>query len=291
MIRHSIQLASNQRQRAAKKAAAAGAATKSSVLMVLSKFKVYMHHLSCYPKVAYLPLLFVACGVYGYHSVRAEPVPCPPAAAQEENPFSDFKSLKKYLRACLTNIVVDIVAGKQVQKEGLSYLERMFKAKQVHSSLITLLKGGVKDSRFVDQSKRFGIDWIQYTITSAESKTTLKDLVSATFVRDRRVQQQGADLCKWFVVQPRSKEYTKEICQKACLRTETFDAMINQLKTGGSLASRSQEARQGLNAAFLSTMAQPDVSSGIMSKLVYRPLANTFTLGLYSYIASAEAAL
>jgi len=169
------------------KKAVVDAATKGSATMVLSKFKVYLQHLSYYPKVVYVPLLFAACGIYGYHSVRAEPLPCPPTEAQEENPFSDFKSLKKYLRACLTNIVVDIVAGKQVQKEGLSYLERMFKAKQVHQSLITLLKGAVKDSRFVDQSKRFGIDWIQYTITSAESKTALKGLVNSTFLRDRRV--------------------------------------------------------------------------------------------------------
>jgi|1048.fasta_scaffold157308_2 hypothetical protein len=85
----------------------------------------------------------------------------------------------------------------------------MFKSKQVHQSLITLLKGGVKDPRFVDASKRFGIDWIQYTITSSESKTALKELVSATFLRDKRVQDQATDLCKWFVAQPRTKEYTK----------------------------------------------------------------------------------
>jgi hypothetical protein len=34
------------------------------------KFKIFYQHLSSYPKVIYAPLLFFACGVYGYHSVK-----------------------------------------------------------------------------------------------------------------------------------------------------------------------------------------------------------------------------
>ena len=45
----------------------------------------------------------------------------------------------------ITNFVGDIVGSKLVQKEGISYLERMFKNKTVHDALIVLLKGGVKD--------------------------------------------------------------------------------------------------------------------------------------------------
>jgi len=63
----------------------------------------------------------------------------------------------------------------------------MFKNKQVHDALIVLLKGGVRDSRFVGDSKVFGIDWIAKTITSKESKDSLKELVSETFQKDSRV--------------------------------------------------------------------------------------------------------
>lgn len=42
----------------------------------------------------------------------------------------------------------------------------MFKNKQVHDSLIVLLKGAVKDERFVTESKSYGKDWIAHTITS-----------------------------------------------------------------------------------------------------------------------------
>lgn len=71
-------------------------------------------------------------------------------------------------------IVSEIVTSREVKKEGVSYLERMFKNKQVHESLIALLKGAIKDKRFVDDSKKFGIDWIQTTITATPTKDSLK---------------------------------------------------------------------------------------------------------------------
>jgi hypothetical protein len=80
-----------------------------------------------------------------------------------------------------------VVGSKEVKKEGLSYLERMFKSKGVHESLITLLKVGVKDQRFIEDSKRFGINWIEKTITAEKTKGALKRLVSETFCKDQRV--------------------------------------------------------------------------------------------------------
>lgn len=84
----------------------------------------------------------------------------------------------------ITSLLRDISGSKPVQKEGISYLERMFKNKTVHDSLIVLLKGAVRDRRFLDDSKVFGIDWIKYTVASQESKNALKDMVANTFVKD-----------------------------------------------------------------------------------------------------------
>jgi hypothetical protein len=60
--------------------------------------------------------------------------------------------------------VTDVIASKDVKKQGLTYLEKMFKNKQVHDALIVLLKGGVKDDRFVQDSKKYGVDWITSNI-------------------------------------------------------------------------------------------------------------------------------
>ena len=125
--------------------------------------------MASYPKVCYLPLLFFACGFYGYHSVKHTSVPYTPTvtdSANEEMPFANLDSFKKWLFSGITSLVGDIGSSKPVQKEGISYLERMFKDKNVHASLIVLLKGAVKDPRFVADSKIFGIDWIKHTILS-----------------------------------------------------------------------------------------------------------------------------
>ncbi len=71
-----------------------------------------------------------------------------------------------------------------MEREGISYLEKMFKNKRVHDALLVLLKGGVRDSRFVAESKTFGIDWISKTITAPKTKCALKELVSETFTKD-----------------------------------------------------------------------------------------------------------
>ena len=85
----------------------------------------------------------------------------------------------------------------------------MFKSKPIHDSLLILLKGAVKDNRFIDDSKIFGKDWIAKTIIAAPTKDALKDLVCETFKRDARVTKVAVDICKYFVSQPETKELTK----------------------------------------------------------------------------------
>ena len=207
--------------------------------LVFNKLKVYGQHLASYPKISYLPLLFFACGAYGFNSVETsqEPYTTIPLeeAAPRRNPISDFKTFKQWLKASLTSLVIEVVASGDVKKQGLSYLERMFKNKQVHESLIILLKGGVKDNRFVDDSKKFGIDWIAKTITAPKSKDSLKELVNETFVKDQRVIQESVNVAKYFVAHPQTKELSKQVFSAACLQKDTLDTLVNQMRVSGNI--------------------------------------------------------
>ncbi len=71
------------------------------------------------------------------------------AVSDKESPLSSVDTLKKWITDSAVEHISDVVASKDVQREGVSYLERMFKNKDVHSSLIYLLKNAVKDERFV----------------------------------------------------------------------------------------------------------------------------------------------
>lgn len=73
--------------------------------------------------------------------------------------------MKRWVVTSAIENITDVVAGDKIKKEGVTYLEKMFKNKQVHDSLIYLLKNGVKDDRFVSDSKVYGKNWITKTIT------------------------------------------------------------------------------------------------------------------------------
>lgn len=123
--------------------------------------------------------------------------------------MEDLAAFKKWIAAGIASLVGEIVGSKAVEREGISYLERMFKNKTVHEALLVLLKGGVRDSRFVAESKIFGIDWISKTITASKTKSALKELVSETFTKEQRVTQVACKVAKYFVSQPETKELTK----------------------------------------------------------------------------------
>ena len=106
----------------------------------------------------------------------------------------------------------------------------MFKNKQVHDALIKLLKGGVKDERFVTDSKEFGIDWITHTVTSNNVKTELKELVSETFTQEKRVINTSCDLLKFFVLHPDTKELTKDIFSRALLQSQVLSVIAQQME-------------------------------------------------------------
>jgi len=98
--------------------------------------------------------------------------------------LEDLTAFKKWIASGVASLIGEIVGSKPVEREGISYLERMFKNKVVHEALLVLLKGGVRDPRFVAESKTFGIDWISKTITAPKTKGALKELVSETFTKD-----------------------------------------------------------------------------------------------------------
>jgi hypothetical protein len=115
--------------------------------------------------------------------------------------ITDFIIFKRWVKAGVRSLAEEFVAmnTKEVKKQGLSYLERMFKNKQVHDSLIKLLKGTIKDERFVSDSKRFGIDWISKTITNPKTKLALRQLMVETFTKDTRVQREAVEVCRYLV--------------------------------------------------------------------------------------------
>lgn len=176
-----------------------------------------------------------AFGAFTAYSQRTSiPMQMPTAKIEESksdeekfSPIEGFMNFKKWVKSRVRALAEEIVAHntRDVKKQGLQYLERMFKNKQVHDALIKLLKGAIKEESFVKESKRFGIDWISKTITAPKTKQALKGLMAETFTKDTRVQKQAVEVCKYFVAQPETKRLTRELMSAAVLRPVSINAM------------------------------------------------------------------
>jgi hypothetical protein len=113
-----------------------------------------IRHIAGYPKIIYVPFLIVTSTAYGLLSVKKTKSPLlTPEMASNESPLTDINAFERWVVTSAIENITDIVASKDVKREGVSYLERMFKNSQVHDSLIYLLKNAVKDDRFVTDSK------------------------------------------------------------------------------------------------------------------------------------------
>lgn len=78
-------------------------------------------------------------------------------------------------------------ANQEIKKEGLTFLEKMVKNKEVHNSMLYLIKNSVKDKRFIKDSREYGIDLSQYAASRSEVRIESKELVVNAFTKDKRV--------------------------------------------------------------------------------------------------------
>jgi len=70
--------------------------------------------------------------------------------------------------------VGELLNDKEVNQEGLNFLSRLFVDPQTHEAAVILLKNVLKDPRFVDESKSFGVDLISSIISSSQSQEDFK---------------------------------------------------------------------------------------------------------------------
>ena len=119
--------------------------------------QVYFKFVSGYPRMVFIPMLLLTCTAYGLHSVKRSTIPRQIISPSvEETSLTDLASLKNWVIANSVSAVTDILAGPEVQKEGVRYLERLFMHKQLHTALLKLLNGAIQDKRFEHDSALFG---------------------------------------------------------------------------------------------------------------------------------------
>jgi len=72
------------------------------------------------------------------------------------------------------------------------------------------------------------------------------------------------------------------------LRPVALNSLNATLTAAGTAAAKTQETRLQLSKGVIESINKKEVSSELSSTLVYRPLYNSLSFGLYDYIASSS---
>ena len=87
----------------------------------------YFKFVSGYPRMVYIPMLLLTCTAYGLHSVKRSTIPRQVISPSlEDASLTDLASLKNWVITNSVSAISDVLAGPEVQKEGVRYLERLF---------------------------------------------------------------------------------------------------------------------------------------------------------------------
>ena len=82
-----------------------------------------------------------------------------------------------------------------------------------------LFKNNVKDRRFVEHAKEYGINMIKETVKTEECKEVTVELMARTFTRDPRIKSQAAvEVLKYFVNHPETTKIAAAFSTNAALR-------------------------------------------------------------------------
>ena len=183
---------------------------------------------------------------------------------------------------------MDVLPMQQAKKEGLTYLERLLKKGEVHDDLLVLIKGAIKDQEFVKDSKTFGKEWISHVVLTHEVKQASKDLVIETCVNEPRVVQESLNVLSYFVTHPRTKEIMKVFMSQVMTNDRVLPAACATLSEGGFTSIQSAAFREQYFQSSMETISKERVSEGIKNELVYKPMKNVLTLGLYDWLFGSE---
>lgn len=78
------------------------------------------------------------------------------------------------------SVVGRVLSDKEVERDGLNFLSKLFTEPQTHEAAVILLKGVLNDPRFVEEGRLFGVDLIVNVIRTPQVVEDFKQLVMVT---------------------------------------------------------------------------------------------------------------
>ena len=201
-------------------------------------------------------------------------------------PIAYSSLLKSTLQTWSIDCAKTVFNSRQVHREWQWWLNQAFQSSQTHDALLYLLLNGIKDRRFIDESIVYGKDLIKHAVVQDSVIQASKQMTVDVLINEPRVVSASLDLCKWFVQDAAVYEITKEFMKANCLRDDVYDVMMWQLACGScdglaGLSPDNTPVRNSMQQLGFDLLQEPAIMDEAKHNYLIKPLANTFTLGIY----------
>jgi len=87
----------------------------------------------------------------------------------------------------IASLIGDVLNNPAVEKDGLNFLDRLFREPQTKQAGLVLMSNVLSDPRFVHESKDFSTDLISHVIRQPDTQEDFKKLMIKT-LRDEHVK-------------------------------------------------------------------------------------------------------
>jgi hypothetical protein len=105
----------------------------------------------------------------------------------------------------VASIIHELLVDPTIEKEGLNYLDAVFRHKQTQEAGLALLTQVLQDPRFMHEAQIFGTDLISWVLAQEQIQKDFKDLVVAT-LDDKEVKDATVRVLDYILKQKDSEE-------------------------------------------------------------------------------------
>ena len=125
-------------------------------------------------------------------------------------------------------MIHEALDDSKVTKEGLNFLDRMFRHKQSHDAGQFLLVNVLKDQRFIDASRIWGTNLISHVILQNKAQEEFKLLIIKT-LEDPEVRNEAVEVFNFLSNNKVSEDIVAKLMKNVFLRQDILDNLTSLL--------------------------------------------------------------
>ena len=163
-------------------------------------------------------------------------------------------TIMTYVKTPFSIYFSSLLKSKEVKGEGLHLLEKIFKEKLLHETLLVLLKSNLKEKSFVEESKIYGKSLIKKIVTEKEFKKEIKDFSIKT-IKNQEIKQESLLILKYLIDDETAKHDIKMYMQYVWLRHDVMEK-LNHLFMKSAIVALTSEPFKAYCLKFFTEMSQ-----------------------------------